>query len=220
MSDNQSEEKGKVLQFPKSRSRSNGEMPSSTESLQMSRSRILAGVSLVFVFIGTAVLNSTLESGDLSTSSSGRTLASLSKNSEQRMDHLRWQHEMAEKVSLLKGREIASVGAKPSLRDSLQFGTLEGRYAVDFKKGKISEIHFNGDAQFEDPKLLKDRVSFIEKYRSLLPVIFTKAEMKGVLATSDLGTKEIYQLESDEGKVGEVEFNMDARGRLLSVTIK
>ncbi len=220
MSRKVSKEKGKLLLFPTSRSKTSNELVEETEK-NLTRTRILAGISLAFVIVGTAVLNSSFEDNLNAGVKPGRTLASLSKTSEQRIKNLRWEHEIAERVSrVAAGRDIASIGRKPNLKEMLQFGYLEGKYAISYERNKIKKINFNDSSGIGTPNYVVNRQAFIGKYKSLLPVSFSDVRLKENLVVGNK-IQEVYELRNNGEKViAEVEFNMDTEGRFLSMVIK
>ncbi len=115
-------------------------------------------------------------------------------------------------------RKAASVGTKPSQLDQLAFGLLEGKYAIKMNDGKVTEIKFSDAQNFGDrPKYVNDRVSFIDDHKNLLPVKFQNIKVLKK-SSDDFSTTETYSLmDSDNGRVGRVQFQLDDKGRLLSM---
>jgi hypothetical protein len=114
----------------------------------------------------------------------------------------------------------ASIGRQPSSIESLAFGQLEGKYAVRLANGKLSELEFSDvTSQGDRPKHIDDRGEFLDSHRDILPVAYDKSIK---IDSQNLGetTLETYQLVNEVSRpVANVEFRLDAAGRMLSMRV-
>lgn len=145
-------------------------------------------------------------------STNSRSIASVGSVSS--VADVKWEHELARELSRSKGVG-AHLAEKPSLRDELVFGELEGRYGVRMKDGRVESIEYSTARDGETPLVLKDRAAFLMKYRSLLSVDYDQA---GLVGSAD--GQETWNLLGDGRTiVGQAKFQLDAEGRVLSVTL-
>ncbi len=113
-----------------------------------------------------------------------------------------------------------AMGRKPSSIEELAFGQLEGKYAVRLANGKLAELEFSDvTSQGDRPKHIDDRGNFLDSHRDLMPVSFDKSIKIDSVAQGD-ATLETYQLIDGVSRpVANVEFKLDAAGRMLSMRV-
>ncbi len=145
-----------------------------------------------------------------------RSLASLGDAGRTLRDP-NFEKNLAQKLSKLSSRDIASVGRVPTYEDRLRFGYLEGKYALRMNDGKLSEIEFSQGP--DAPKYLNDRAEFLTTYKDLMPVEFesTKSISREILPKM---IHETYQLVSNDKVTAEVRFELDLYGRLISMKVE
>lgn len=128
---------------------------------------------------------------------------------------VKWEHELASQLSNGKG-VTGNMAERPSLRDELVFGDLEGRYGVRIKDGRVESLEYTAaNREGETALELKDRSAFLMKYRSVLAVNFAQA---GLASKAD-GQEVWNLLGSDKTIVGTAKFSMDASGRVTAITL-
>ena len=126
--------------------------------------------------------------------------------------HPQWQRGLAE----LNRNMITQAGRKPTTLESFNYGVLEGKYALNVDGGRITEIKLSHDS--EDPKILNDRLRFIQDNALTLAPGFKAAEKVRVEA-SNVGIKETYKVDTKTGQKV-FEFQIDDQDRLVSLNIK
>ncbi|MBK7843255.1 MAG: FMN-binding protein [Bdellovibrionales bacterium] len=155
-------------------------------------------------------------SRSLRSSSPSRSIASLGDTDGSKSRDWTWERQMTNQLIESGSRAPASVGTKPSVEDQLQFGLLEGKYAVKIRNGKLENIRFVSLS--EQPKYLVDRADFIDKYRGLIAPEFEEARLKDH-TSSGRKTQETYALVAGNRKVAEVSFELDLQDRLLNFAV-
>lgn len=126
---------------------------------------------------------------------------------------VKWEHELANSLSTAKGVS-GNLAERPSLRDELVFGELEGRYGVRVKDGRVEALEYTS-REGETALELKDRAAFLMKYRPVLSVNFSQAG----LASSAQGVETWNLMGSDKTIVGTAKFSMDSSGRVTSIVL-
>lgn len=111
---------------------------------------------------------------------------------------------------------IAQSAHKPTPIESLNFGILEGKYAMQVQGGRVTLIEF-ADAHNMNPKFLQDRMGFIQQFSTTLAPNLKSIE-KLSYAKSGEGYKEVFKVMADEELY--FEFQLDDKNRLLSLKIK
>lgn len=221
-----SEQGGKVIELPirpRIQESKNGvSLKSSNFELKQHRRKILTSVSIVSIVLMVTMANKVLldrpgsDSGSLRLSSPSRSIASLGEMDDSKNRDWTWERKMTNQLIESGSRGPASVGTQPSVEDQLQFGLLEGKYAVKIRNGKLENIRFVSLS--EQPKYLVDRAEFIEKYRGLIAPEFEEARLKDQ-TSSGRKTQETYALVSENRSVAEVSFELDLQERLLSFAV-
>jgi hypothetical protein len=196
--------------------------------LDLEQAKIAISTSLLSVVILVTLANNNMMNGTLISDnqveqvSAGRGIASVQSQSPEEIAQAKSQN--AKLVSQLSEHELspsASIGRKPSSLEALAFGYLEGKYAVRMQNGKISEIEFSDASGSGDhPKHVEDLAQFLMNQRDLLPVDFDKT-LKIGSGTEGAKTTETYQLMNQASTpVANVQFHMDAAGRLLAMQVQ
>jgi hypothetical protein len=112
---------------------------------------------------------------------------------------------------------IAQAGHKPTALESLNFGILEGKYAMRLEGGRLMQIELS-DIDKDQPKVLSDRMSFIQEYAKALAPGFKSVEKMRIEASA-VGTKETYKVDTAQG-TRYFEFQLDGQKRFISLDIK
>ncbi len=185
--------------------------------------KILAGSALFFVLALSLIVNHKVfdknEASSLSLASSDvkqtRGIASVSP-AEISIKKMKFQ--LNRELVTSRVRKAASVGSRPTDLDNLTFGLLEGKYAVRLESGKLAQLEFS-DAQGngDRPKYINDRKSFIQSYKTLLPVDFESVQ--ALPSTGEKGVEIFNLISSDLSRVGQVHFKVDDSGRLISMKV-
>lgn len=129
---------------------------------------------------------------------------------------IKWEHELALQLAVEKGLSQAALAEKPSLRDELVFGALQGRYGVKLKAGMVEGLEFLESQNGEEPLRVQGAEEFLKKYSGVWSKSFQEARLR---ETHD--GREVYQLlDNKMTLVGVVSFLKDAKGRLMSMEFK
>lgn len=216
----------KVLQFPQSRSkRARALMKSDAQRLFLSMS--LFSLILVAVFS-----NEQMTAGQ-------RPIYIISDNAHnpEQIDKLNraiasaqpiqafrdveWEHSLAERLGKSADRAPASISQQVTQLDELKYGPLAGKYLIrtlasqDQKVADgVQEISYvDSDEVTAKPIRLHDSKAFLMKYRGLMAVHYTNAE----LAYQSDG-QEVWQLtDRQQQLVGRAKISYDSSGNFLGM---
>ncbi len=183
----------------------------------LEQKKVLVSASLFSIVLVATLANRTLLSHSIAPSASSqnesRGLASVDNELITKPQTL-----IIQELSKSTERQPASLGRTPTAEEKLRFGLLEGKYMIRFSKGKITQIQFHDDMQSGVPKYVESPKSFLESHRDLLAVPFEHAVLndKKIYPTKVL---EIYDLVQTNKPVGQVQFELDIYGRLLSMIL-
>jgi hypothetical protein len=143
-----------------------------------------------------------------------RGIASVSPNSEDYADKVKWEHKLADHIGTDK-RAIASLAVKPTLRDELLFGTLAGRYGSVIKGGRFMSLEYSSAKAQGLPVAIASGEKFLMKFKDLWAADFSEAKLE-----SKESQREIYNLTNSSGeKAALAHLDFDRDGNLLSVKI-
>lgn len=131
----------------------------------------------------------------------------------------KWEHQLARQLAEKSpSRGIAGIAKTPQLRDELTAVFLHNKYRVEFSNGKIKNIELAELSDSFEPQYV-DSGKFIKTYGELFPFstgdVFEKLTEK-----ENSNTREKYLfMDENKQKKGEIHFELDQYGRLLSVKI-
>lgn len=191
-----------VIQFPKEQA-----VRVRLQERNTQRRSVLA-LSILSVLMLSVISNQWLTKS--SEQAHSRGIASVG---EVTISNVKWEHELANTLSSAKGVS-GNMAERPSLRDELVFGELEGRYGVRIKDGRVESLEYTA-REGESALGLKDRSAFLMKYRSVLAVNFDQAG----LASSAPGTETWNLMNSDKTIVGTAKFSLDQSGNVTSINL-
>jgi hypothetical protein len=194
-------------------------------SVQVEKNRIFISASIVSVLVLATLANTNIFSfnnsapqdfAQYNSANTGRFIASVDKPVNQR---IQYDKEILALTKSKINRETASFGKKPSLQDKLKYEVLEGKYLMQFEKGKIKSIEFTRIQKSSgEPKYVNNRKEFLSEHKSLFPVNFDVAQQASV-QKSRLKTVESFNLMDGLNKVANVEFQLDVYGRFISMKV-
>lgn len=141
----------------------------------------------------------------------GRGIASFEKSDIKQS--IKWEHELALQLAAEEGLSLVSLAEKPTLRDELVFGALQGRYGIKLNAGFVESVEFLESQSSDDPVAMVDAVGFLRKFKSVWSRPFNEVRLRSADNTS-----ETYQLlDKKMTLVGQVKIKKDPQGRLLSL---
>lgn len=183
---------------------------------KLTSKQILLLSSLVGLLLFVLLINNQIMNPNLSSQVSGnRTIASTIDNK------MEWQEEIVTKISEQPfNRKLASVGKQPSSLDHLQFGLLEGKYALHLKESKIMSIEFTDEPNGNDRPKYIERASFINEYKTLFPIEFQTAKLVHDAVTEKQVIETYGLFDSTNTQVGVISFKMDTYGRFISLNVE
>ncbi|HEY8271049.1 MAG TPA: hypothetical protein VIG33_09180 [Pseudobdellovibrionaceae bacterium] len=200
----------KVLEFPKSQSLRKRLLDRGQDQ------KTVLSVSIISVLVITVFLNEWIVKSQHSVNSlteSRRGIASFEDRDS--VEGIKWEHELAQKLGQEKDTSKSFSAVKPTLRDELLFGFLEGKYKTHMVNTKIESFDFSNAQAGDQPLIIKEKAEFLKIFKSAFTVRYAKVEFE-----SRQGTEEIYKLLSSVNKnLGQARFQLDSQGRVLSLKI-
>lgn len=127
---------------------------------------------------------------------------------------IKWEHNLANQLSNSSG-QAAHLAVKPSLRDELIFGSLEGRYGMKVSNGLIESLQFIDANNGDQALVLKDRAAFLKRFSAVFAVEFSEA---GLVEAKD-GVEVWNLVGSDRTIVGKARFQLDEKSRMTSLSV-
>jgi len=136
------------------------------------------------------------------------------------VEDIQIENDFAKRLSNQE-RAPAAIGTHPSRLDELRFGPLAGKYRILEQNSKVTQLNYVESQDVTDrPIFLRDRESFLKSYHDLLLIQYQEAKMTD-RRTQSTSTYETFDLLDKRGNVtGQVEFQMDEVGRLLSMKVQ
>lgn len=199
-----------VLEFPKAQSARKRMQDKSQEQ------KTVLVLSIASVLLMTVFLNQWLVDGPDQTimEQGNRGIASFDPGAA--AESIKWEHDLAKKISSDKSLFSASLAEQPTVRDELIFGFLEGKYGMKLSQGRIQSIEFIDAQAGERPLEIENRADFLKKYAEAFGLQYSDVN----LAKSEQGLQ-IYKLISSAKEIiGEAHFVIDDEGRVQSINFK
>ena len=200
-------ENAKVIEFPKAQSlrkRLQDKAQEQKAVLVLS----IASVLLMTVFVNQWLVDSS-ESGI--GARGNRQIASFEPAVFAR--DVKWEHEIAKKLSSEKSSLMASLAEKPTLRDDLIFGYLEGKYGMKLAQGRIETLEFIDAQAGENPMKIVNKADFLKKYADA----FGRGYVE-VSSASASDSEQVFNLiDSSKTIVGQAHFAVDSEGRVQAL---
>ena len=203
-------ESSKVIEFPKEQS-----VKKRLQDKAQEQKAVLV-LSIASVLLMTVFLNQWLVNGpDRSLSGSGnRQVASFEPGVFAK--DIKWEHDLAKKISNDKANLFANLAEKPTLRDELIFAFLEGKYGMKLNQGRIEKLEFIDAQAGEQPMAIEDKPAFLRQYAEAFGLNYSEASV-----TSTTDTNQVYNLiDSAKTIVGTATFELDHQGRVQVIKIQ
>ncbi len=178
--------------------------------------KAVLGLSIVSVLVMTVFLNEWIVKSQQSVNAiteGGRGVASFDDHDS--VESIKWEHEIAKKFAEEKESAKSLMAVKPTLKDELVFGFLEGKYKTRLVNAKIEGFDFTENQAGDQPLVIKEKAEFLKIFKSVFTVGYAKVQLE-----SREGSKEVYKLMSSSNKdLGQAQFELDEAGRVLSLKI-
>jgi len=201
----------KVLEFPKAQSIRKRLLDRGQDQ------KAVLGLSLVSVLVMTVFLNEWIvksQNGIENAASLGRGIASFEENNA--LENIQWEHDLAQRLSQEKDSAKSLLAAKPTLKDELVFGFLEGKYSTRVSNNKIESFEFADPMANEQPLIIKVKAEFLKIFKSVFSVNFAKVQLDRKEAK-----REVYKLlGAGNQSLGLALFDLDDQGRVLALKFR
>lgn len=199
----------KVIEFPKSKS-----VRKRIQDKAQEQKSVLM-VSLASVFLMAIFLNQWVVGGnnqELATQGN-RGIASFQPTKI--AQEVKWEHELAKRLSSDPSAKALALAEKPTLRDEMVFGFLEGKYGMKVLQGRIHSLEFIDAQAGEQPMNISNKGQFLTEYATAFGVPYREVSLKNTTEE-----EQVFSLiGADKTIVGEAHFALDDAGRVLAVTI-
>ncbi|QDK37120.1 hypothetical protein [Bdellovibrio sp. NC01] len=196
----------KVIEFPKEKSL----RKRLQDKAQEQKAALI--LSIASILLMTVFVNQWLVDNDHHSLAAGGTRNVASFEPAVFARDVKWEHELAKR---LNGETAfaANLAERPTVRDELVFGYLEGKYGMKLAKGRIQSLEFIDAQAGEQPMAIKDEAQFLKKYADAFGVQYSE-----VSATESSNLEHVFNLiDSSKTIVGQAHFSLDDQGRVQSL---
>jgi hypothetical protein len=212
--------KNKVLEFPKSQSLRKRLLDRGQDQ------KAVLGLSIISVLVVTIFLNEWIVKSQNSVNSImevHRGIASFEDRDS--VEGIKWEHELAQKLAeekdMAESRSAMSA-VKPTIKDELVFGFLEGKYKTQMVNAKIEGFAFSDAQAGDQPLVIKEKAEFLKIFKSVFSIDFAKVVKVAKVQRLETreASQELYRLLNASNKdLGQALFQLDEQGRVLSLKI-
>lgn len=200
--------KAKVIEFPKEKSLRKRLQDKAQEQKAIVMLSI-ASVLLMTVFINQWLVDN---SDHGFTSSGSRQVASFEPAVFAR--DVKWEHELAKRLNS-DSVFASNLAERPTVRDDLIFGYLEGKYGMKIVKGHVESLEFIDAQAGEQPMAILDKAQFLKKYAEAFGGNYNE-----VSPSQGSSSEQVYSLiDSSKTIVGQAHFSIDDQGRVQAIRI-
>lgn len=204
-------EYAKVIEFPKERTirkRFQDRVQEKKAALVLS----IASVVLMTVFVNQRLIESADRGLVAKLTGVGRQVASIEQASLAR--DVKWEHDLAKRLND-EERLAVNLAERPTLRDELMFGYLQGKYGMKLSQGQISSLEFIGAQAGEVPMDIANKGQFLKQYASAFGNTFIEASLS---PESKKDNDQVYNLiNASKAIVGRAHFSIDSQGRVQTI---
>ena len=198
-----------VIQFPKKQSWRK-RLQDKTQDQKAVLSLSIASVLVMSLFLNQWVIGNTNKT--IAAVQGSRQIASFEGNFAQDM---KWEHDLARELSQKDLQDSAKLAEKPTMRDELIFGYLQGKYGMKLAQGRIESLEFIDAQAGEQPLAIAKKADFLLSYRDAFGLDYRQASL-----SQKSNAEEVYNLVNDnKAIVGSAHFALDDQGRVVSVKI-
>lgn len=162
----------KVLQFPQDKSLRKRLLDRGQDQ------KAVLGLSIVSVLVMTVFLNEWIVKSQqtVNTFAEGnRGIASFDDRGS--IEGIKWEHELAQKLAEEKESAKSLMAVKPTLKDELVFGFLEGKYKTHLVNAKIEGFDFTENQAGDQPLVIKEKAEFLKIFKSVFTVGYVKVQL-------------------------------------------
>jgi hypothetical protein len=196
-----------VLEFPKSRS-----AKKSAENRRHEK-KAAAAISMVSVLIFTLFVNQWLTSRNELSLAAGQSRNVASYDTSLLLKDIKWEQDLAKKISLDKTSAITALSESPDLRDELIFGYLEGKYGMKLVNGQIQSLDFIDSQAGDKAMAISDQKAFLNKYAEATGIPYVEVSS----GPSSDDTREYSLIDAKKQIIGRALFKINQEGRVQSI---
>lgn len=196
-----------VIEFPKAQS-----VRKRLQDKAQEQKAVLV-LSIASVLLMTVFLNQWLMHGPDQNLANGSNRGVASFEPSSFAKDVKWEHDLAKRLSTEKSALTASLAETPTLRDELVFGYLEGKYGMKLAEGRIESLEFIDAQAGENPMVIADKAGFLKKYSEAFGLQFTEVSVN----TSADGQPVYSLIDSSKQIIGKVHFVTDGEGRVQEI---
>lgn len=201
----------KVIEFPKDKSvrkRLQDRVQEQKTVLVLS----IASVLLMTVFVNQWLIDNADHNLMAGVYKGNRQIASVEAANFAR--DVKWEHDLAKRIGNEENISV-SMAERPTIRDELVFGFLQGHYGMKMDHGNISSLEFIDAQAGEIPLSIKDKAQFLKKYSSAFGGTYTEVSLN---SNQNSKTEQSYSLiNSSKIIVGQAKFVLDGEGRVQAI---
>lgn len=198
-----------VIQFPEEQSLRKRIMERARDQ------KAVLGLSIASVLMVTVFLNEWLvvRNNVVAENQASRSVASLDQAAI--ANDIKWEHGIAGNLAKEEIKNSSSLAEKPTVRDELIFGYLQGKYGMRLSNGKVESLEFLNSNAGDQPIFIENRQLFLKNFKAAFAHNFTQ-----VAHVSTKDGVEIYTLVDDSNTiVGRVELSLDSESRMTQLRI-
>lgn len=197
-----------VIQFPQKQS-----LKKRMQDKVQDQKAVLS-LSIASVLVMSLFLNQWLIGGRDENGGATREIASFNGAAQNVKQDIQWEHELAKKLSEKDLEDPSKLADKPTLRDDLIFGYLQGKYGMKVADNKIQSLEFIDAQNGEQPMVIDKKVEFLMSYQEAMGFKFDQVSLNH----KEQG-EEVYTLLDHKNIVASASFKLDDQGRVTSVHI-
>ena len=201
----------KVIEFPKDKSvrkRLQDRVQEQKTVLVLS----IASVLLMTVFVNQWLIDNADHNLMSGVYKGNRQVASVEAANFAR--DVKWEHDLARRIGNEENLSV-SMAERPTIRDELVFGFLQGHYGMKMDHGNIASLEYIDAQAGESPLSIKDKAQFLKKYSSAFGGTYTEVSLN---PNQDSKTEQSYSLiNSSKTIVGQAKFILDSEGRVQAI---
>jgi hypothetical protein len=205
-------EYAKIIEFPKDKSfrkRLQDKVQEQKTVLAFS----IASVFLMTVFINQWMIDNANYNLASNAAKGDRRVASFESASFAR--DVKWEHDLAKRLNNSEEGISVNLAERPTIRDELVFGYLQGRYGMKIDQGRIASLDFIDAQAGERPLSIGDKSKFLKNYAAAFGAAFNEVSL---VSDQNSKQKQSYNLiNSSKVIIGQANFILDQEGRVQTI---
>ncbi len=205
-------EYAKIIEFPKDKSfrkRLQDKVQEQKAALAFS----IASVLLMTVFVNQWMIDNANYNSTSNALKGDRQVASFEAANFAR--DVKWEHDLAKRLNNSEESLSVNLAERPTMRDELVFGYLQGRYGMKIDQGRIASLDFIDAQAGEHPLAIGDKSKFLKNYAAAFGEAFNEVSL--VSGQNSKQTQSYNLINSSKVIVGQANFILDQEGRVQTI---